>query len=86
MNQTTTATLRYPLDELTPLIEALFIATGMDADKAAAIGDSLVSADSMGHSTHGLALAPWYLEATRSGAMAITGEVEVVNDRGGCVT
>ena len=86
MNQTPAATLRYPLDEVTSLIEALFKATGMDGDKAAAIAHSLVSADSMGHSTHGLALAPWYLEAARSGAMANTGEMEVVNDRGGCVT
>ena len=77
---------RYPLPELTHLTQALFVSTGMDADKAAAIAHSLLTADSMGHSTHGLALAPWYLEAARSGVMTVTGEMEVVNDRGGCIT
>ena len=86
MTQAAPSTLRYPLPELTRLMEALFKATGMDADKAIAIAHSLLSADSMGHSTHGLALAPWYLEAARSGVMTITGDMTVVNDRGGCVT
>ncbi len=86
MTQAATSTLRYPLPELTRLIEALFAATGMEPDKARAIAHSLLSADSMGHGTHGLALAPWYLEAARSGVMTIAGEMEIVNDRGGCVT
>lgn len=86
MNQIPTEAKRYPLPELTQVIEALFTATGMEPDKARAIAHSLLSADSMGHSTHGLALAPWYLEAARAGVMTTTGEMEVVNDRGGCVT
>ncbi|MDB5929429.1 MAG: Ldh family oxidoreductase [Polaromonas sp.] len=77
---------RYPLTQLTPLIEALFTGTGMEADKARAIVHSLLTADSMGHSTHGLALVPMYLEAAHSGVMTLTGDMEVVNDRGGCVT
>jgi len=86
MSQTASSTPRYPLVELIRLIEALFSATGMEPDKAIAIAHSLLSADSMGHSTHGLALVPMYLDAARSGVMTLSGEMEVVNDRGGCVT
>ncbi|MDO8248488.1 MAG: Ldh family oxidoreductase, partial [Rhodoferax sp.] len=86
MNQIPQDAKRYPLPELSQVIESLFKATGTEPDKARAIAHSLLSADSMGHSTHGLALAPWYLEAARSGVMTTTGDMEVVNDRGGCVT
>jgi len=78
---------RYALPELTRFVVSLFSATGMDAGKAEAIADSLITADSIGHSTHGLALAtPLYLEAAKSGVMCITGDIRVVNDRGACIT
>ena len=77
---------RFALPELTRFVTALFRATGMDAGKAKAIADSLITADSMGHSTHGLALAAWYLDAVKSGVMAINGDMRVVNDRGACIT
>ena len=77
---------RYALLGLTSFIGALFRSTGMDTDKAEAIADSLITADSMGHSTHGLALVTWYLEAVKSGVMSIHGEMRLVNDRGACVT
>jgi LDH2 family malate/lactate/ureidoglycolate dehydrogenase len=77
---------RYALPELERFVVGLFSATGMDADKAKAVANSLIAADSMGHSTHGLALATWYLEAVASGVMAKTGDMRVVNDRGACIT
>jgi LDH2 family malate/lactate/ureidoglycolate dehydrogenase len=77
---------RYALPELTRFVTALFSATGMDGNKAEAIADSLIAADSMGHSTHGLALAAGYLEAVKSGVMAINGDMRVVNDCGACIT
>jgi LDH2 family malate/lactate/ureidoglycolate dehydrogenase len=77
---------RYALPELTRFISALFRSTGMDTDKAEAIADSLITADRMGHSTHGLALVTWYLEAVKTGVMSIHGEMRWVNDRGACVT
>lgn len=61
MTHAATSVQRYPLPELTRVMKALFAATGMDADKARAVTHSLLSADSMGHGTHGLALAPWYV-------------------------
>ena len=77
---------RFPLAELHATVQALFCTTGMDADKARCVTTALLTADGMGHSTHGLALAPWYLEAARTGVMTITGDKTVVNDRGACIT
>jgi L-lactate dehydrogenase len=79
-------TQRYPLPELHASVQALFCTTGMEADKARCVTTALLTADGMGHSTHGLALAPWYLEAARTGVMTITGDKTVVNDRGACIT
>ena len=39
----------------------LFAASGCDGDKPAAIATGLVEADLLGHTTHGLQLAPVYL-------------------------
>jgi L-lactate dehydrogenase len=79
-------TQRYPLHELHASVQALFCTTGMEADKARCVTTALLTADGMGHSTHGLALTPWYLEAARTGVMTITGDKTVVNDRGACIT
>ena len=64
----------------------LFAAAGCDAGKATAIAEHLVEADLMGHTTHGLAQAGAYLEEVESGAMAKTGEPELVADRPAAVT
>jgi LDH2 family malate/lactate/ureidoglycolate dehydrogenase len=69
---------RYRAADLELFARDLFRAAGLDADKAETTGRLLVAADMMGHTTHGLALAGAYLDAARSGAMAVTGEPEVV--------
>jgi len=45
----------------------------------------LVEADLMGHTTHGLALAPWYLQSIADGVMTKAGDPEVVSDRGAAI-
>ncbi|MBP0447297.1 Ldh family oxidoreductase [Roseomonas sp. SSH11] len=79
-------TARHDPGSLRGFAAALFGAAGMEAEKAQAVADILVEADMLGHDTHGLALAPRYLDAIEAGAMKTTGEPEVVNDRGACVT
>ena len=69
---------RYRAADLEVFARDLFRAAGLDQDKAETTGRLLVAADMMGHTTHGLALAGAYLDAARSGAMAVTGEPEVV--------
>src|SRR5215211_2124913 len=65
---------------------ALFAAAGCDGDKPDRIAAGLVEADLLGHTTHGLHLAPGYLRELARGSMIPTGEPEVVADRGAAVT
>jgi LDH2 family malate/lactate/ureidoglycolate dehydrogenase len=77
-------TKRYDVRNILELTEALFARTGMRPDAVKSIARCLVTADMMGHSTHGLAIAPWYLEEVAVGNMKLDGEPIVVTDRGGC--
>jgi L-lactate dehydrogenase len=72
-------------DTLRAFAGALFRAAGLEEDKAAAVARYLVEADLMGHSTHGLALAPWYLQSIAEGVMTREGDPEVVSDRGAAI-
>lgn len=78
--------IRFPQSALEELAAGLLQAAGLDADKARCVAGYLVAADAMGHSTHGLALIPLYLDALAKGGMQTTGSYQVVNDRGACVT
>ena len=70
--------------EVIEFASKLFQAAGLEADKAAGVAEILVEADLLGHATHGLALAPWYLDGIASGAINRSGEPQVVSDRGAC--
>lgn len=65
--------------------QALLEASGLAADRAATVADVLVEGDLLGHTTHGLALLPGYLDAISTGGMATQGEWETVSDRGASV-
>ena len=77
---------RYAPAALGAYTEALFNAAGMDPDKSAIVAPLLVEADLMGHTTHGLAQGPAYLNGLESGAMCGVGEPITVADRGAVVT
>lgn len=76
---------RYDQSALQACVEALFGHAGLEQAKARSVATCLVLADAMGHDTHGLALAPWYLDALSQGQMARHGEAEVLADSGACV-
>lgn len=76
---------RYSSEDLLAFAQALFSAAGLEDDKAKAVATYLVEADLMGHSTHGLALAGWYLQGIADGVMTKTGSFETVSDRGASV-
>ncbi|WP_310463108.1 Ldh family oxidoreductase [Sphaerotilus sp.] len=61
---------------------ALFVAAGMDGDKARSVARLLVLTDAMGRRTHGLAMAPLYLAEIAKGGMRVQGEPETVRDTG----
>ncbi|WP_151446627.1 Ldh family oxidoreductase [Lacisediminimonas profundi] len=79
-------TSRYPAAQLSAAVDAMFRAAGMQENIAAAVTASLVDADMMGHSTHGVALVPWYLEGIKNGWVTLAGEPEVIADHGACIT
>ena len=56
--------------------------TGLPAEPAKVVAAGLVEGDLYGHSTHGLALLPDYVEELESGAMEREGAPEVVADAG----
>jgi len=78
--------VRYRPADLIQHATALFAAAGCDGDKPATIASRLVEADLLGHTTHGLALAPAYLRDLESGSMTARGEPDVVADRGAAIT
>ena len=71
---------------LVALATRLLAAVGVASDRAALIGELLVEADLMGHTTHGLALLPGYLDELAAGTMTAAGEPAVVRDTGPCLT
>lgn len=77
---------RYRPADLIGYATSLFAAAGCDGDKPATVAAGLVEADLLGHTTHGLQLAPLYLGELESGGMAAAGEPDVVSDRGAAVT
>src|SRR5688500_15297428 len=78
--------VRYRAADLVEYAIALFAAAGCDGDKPATIAAGLVEADLIGHTTHGLHLAPAYLRELATGTMTPRGEPDVIADRGPAVT
>ena len=76
---------RHDAAALREAAQALFSAAGLEEEKAAAVARYLIEADLMGHTTHGLALAGWYLQGIEDGVMTKAGAPEVVSDRGAVV-
>ncbi|WP_313617461.1 Ldh family oxidoreductase [Agrobacterium sp.] len=76
---------RYDVDAVRDLTHRLFVASGMAEAVALDVTECLLTADMMGHSTHGLIIAPWYFEEIGRGGMNLEGTYEVRSDRGGCI-
>ncbi len=69
---------RYHAADLRGLAASLFERAGLDAEKAAVTAEILVEGDLLGHTTHGLALLPGYLDGALSGSMRGTGLPETI--------
>ncbi|MDR2614181.1 MAG: Ldh family oxidoreductase, partial [Candidatus Accumulibacter sp.] len=75
-------TQRYTVKSLEKLAGALFLAAGMEADKARIVAEVLVGGDGVGQRTHGMALCPQYLGEIEKGTMMGRGQPVVVRDSG----
>ena len=77
----TNISIRYRADALRQFAQTLFERAGARADIAADVGEILLEADLLGHSTHGLALLAPYLDELTHDRMAKSGEPEILNRR-----
>jgi len=73
---------RLPAAALLGYAHALLVAAGLPEDRAQDVAEILLEGDLLGHSTHGLALLPRYLQEIRGGRMTIAGDPRVVADHG----
>ena len=76
---------RFDVAAVRAVIERLFLSTGMSAEMSSDVTDCLLGADMIGHSTHGLAIAPWYMDEIRNGEMQLGEHIETISDRGACL-
>ena len=72
---------RFRPADLVAFASHLFVASGMTEADAGTVGEILVEADLMGHTTHGLQLAPAYLDELAKGSMTARGAPALVSDR-----
>ena len=72
---------RYPAAQLGDFAQALLARSGLPEERARVVADVLVEGDLLGHDTHGLALLAPYLAEIERGAMAVGGDIAVLNDR-----
>ena len=70
---------RYHAEDLCQLAAILFERAGLETEKARVTAEILVEGDLLGHTTHGLALLPGYLDGAASGSMKGVGVPEVVS-------
>jgi LDH2 family malate/lactate/ureidoglycolate dehydrogenase len=73
--------VRYDAASLVAFARELLERSGVRADIAQDVAAVLVDGDLLGHTTHGLALLPGYLEEIAKGSMAKAGEPRVINSR-----
>ncbi len=85
MKKATHTEYKYDREALTGLAILLLINAGLPEERSRVVAETLVEADLMGHTTHGLALLPAYLNELETGAMTKYGEPEVVRDLGATV-
>lgn len=77
---------RHDAVTLQSFAEALFMAAGLAPALASCVAEYLLAADMMGHDTHGLALAPWYIGHIQDGTVAREGLPETLSDKGAAIT
>jgi len=77
--------IRVPAAALTVFAAELLAGAGLAARHAAVYAEKIVSADLLGHRSHGLRLLPRSLDELRQGTLGRDGEPEVVADHGGCL-
>ncbi len=77
---------RYSFQALIDFGTKLLAHAGLPEDRARVVASTLVEADLMGHSTHGLQLLAPYVKEVEEGKMKSSGEPIVISDKGSAIT
>ncbi|MDA0196172.1 MAG: Ldh family oxidoreductase [Bacteroidetes bacterium] len=64
----------------------MLVKAGLPDDRARIVSETLLEADLMGHTTHGLALLPLYAKEVINGMMPAIGMPETIKDSGATIT
>ena len=86
MSPTADARPRYRAEDLVAFATQLFTRLGLPEDRARDTAEILVESDLLGHTTHGLGMAPRYLSSLDEGGMTREGEPGIVADNGAAMT
>ena len=73
---------RVASDELTRRVSQMFVAAGTQADRAQTVAANLVLANLSGHDSHGVGMAPRYVDAIAEGRLNPNASVRVQVDAG----
>jgi LDH2 family malate/lactate/ureidoglycolate dehydrogenase len=76
---------RFSPDQISRVVEEIFVATGMSRDDANEIAESLVAADQRGIHSHGTLRVPEYVEKLTVGGVNPRGRPRVVSSVGGAL-
>jgi LDH2 family malate/lactate/ureidoglycolate dehydrogenase len=76
---------RYRAEDLLAFGGLLFTRLRLPEDRARDVAEILVESDLLGHTTHGLGMAPRYLASLDEGGMTREGEPETVSDSGSAI-
>lgn len=77
---------RYAYADLKAFAAEMLQAAGLDTRHAATVADTLVEADLLGYTTHGLQFLPMYCQALETGAMAGYGEPSLLYEDGAALS
>src|SRR5215469_6217363 len=73
------------VEKLTASVEAILAAAGMPAHKARITAESLVGANLRGVDSHGVMLAPRYVDKIRAGEIDVAADGAVLSESGACM-
>src|SRR5688572_21461245 len=76
----------FQASNLARAIEAIALAGGSEAGEARLVADNLVTANLVGHDSHGIGMMPRYVEALLEGGLHPNRQVEVKFDAGALLT
>ncbi|MEO9891651.1 Ldh family oxidoreductase [Aurantibacter sp.] len=72
----------FKFEKLVEFTSTILEKAGLESEKAKIASGIIVTADAMGHNTHGIAFLPIYIKALKEGVMNPNGQPEVLKDTG----